>query len=288
MEKGPRVQLDNSCFASNNDVANTIRQIEKAMNICQHATFRSHVYAKLEKATMAFVKMTDVTSYLHRLLANETLRDDMLRHFASIEKFLTHPACEIIPQIRFDLDLIEVSHGYCFSIKSRSFIPCPIPSTMLGKLSPRAFVPYDASTPPQLMYFQEGILNSFLDDNIRTRFLNKFYQCLLAFNMPHKVSKLVVAGPKDSGKTSWFNIFHRIVPADAIASLTKEKQFSAAMITNDTQLVLVDEWSANTMESELAKSILQGGWMVTAVKHGLPRTVLNNSLHYHEQCARLW
>ena len=98
--------------------------------------------------------------------------------------------------------------------------------------------------------------------------------------MPHKVKKLVVAGPKDSGKTSWSNIFHRIIPSSAIASLTQEKQFSAAMITNETQLVIVDEWSANTMESDLAKSILQGGWMVTAVKHGKPRTVFNNSPYY--------
>ena len=78
--------------------------------------------------------------------------------------------------------------------------------------------------------------------------------------MPHKVKKLVVAGPKDSGKTCWSNIFHHIIPSSAIASLNKEKQFSAAMITNETQLVIVDEWLANTMESDLAKSILQGGW----------------------------
>ena len=280
MGQGPATDLDNSCFASSNDIATTIAQIQKVMTICHHAIYRSNVYAKPDEAAMTFVKMTDVASYLHRLLANDMLRDSMLRHFASIEKFLSHPACEIIPQIQFDLDLIEVSNGYCFSIKSRGFIPCPIPSSKLGKLSPRAFVPYDHTTTPEPNYFQEGILNSFPDDGVRARFVNKFYQCLSAFNMPQKESKLVVAGPKDSGKTSWSNIFHRIVPTDAIASLTKEKQFSAAMITNDTQLVIVDEWSATTMESDLAKSILQGGWMVTAVKHGQPRTVLNNSPYY--------
>ena len=34
------------------------------------------------------------------------------------------------------------------------------------------------------------------------------------------------------------------------------------------------------MQSDLVKCILQGGWMVAAVKHGLPRTVLNNSPYY--------
>ena len=146
-----------------------------------------------------------------------------------------------------------------FFIKFRSFIPCPIPTSKLGKISPRAFIPYDHTTPPDPQYFEEAILNSFPDDEERVRFLNKFYQCFAAFNMPHEVKKLVTAGPKDSGKTSWSNIFHRIIPSSAIASLTKEKQFSAAMITNETQLVITDEWSANTMESDLAKSILQGG-----------------------------
>jgi hypothetical protein len=98
--------------------------------------------------------------------------------------------------------------------------------------------------------------------------------------MPHNVRKLVVVGPKDSGKTSWSNIFHRVIPASYIASLTNERKFSAAMINNETQLVLVDEWSANTMQSDLAKCILQGGWMVSAVKYGLPKTVLNNSPFY--------
>jgi hypothetical protein len=82
------------------------------------------------------------------------------------------------------------------------------------------------------------------------------------------------------GNTSWSNIFHRLIPADFIASLTNERQFSAAMITNETQLVIVNEWSATRMESDLAKCILQGGWMVTAVKHGLPKTILNNSPNY--------
>ena len=34
------------------------------------------------------------------------------------------------------------------------------------------------------------------------------------------------------------------------------------------------------MDSSLAKTILQGGWIVTAVKHGKPRRVINNSPYY--------
>ena len=82
--------------------------------------------------------------------------------------------------------------------------------------------------------------------------------------------KIVVVGPRDSGKTSWANVIHRVVPRECIASVTNEGQFSAAMIREDTQLVIVDEWSSQMMTSHLAKTILQGGRMVTAVKHGKP------------------
>ena len=123
-------------------------------------------------------------------------------------------------------------------------------------------------------------MNSFPNIKTRVNFLNKFYQCLMASKMPHKVRKLVVAGPKDSGKTSWASIFHRLIPAGNIASITSERQFSGAMIKEDTQLVFVDEWSADTIQSDFAKTILQGGWMVTAVKHEAPRCVTNNNPFY--------
>ena len=103
---------------------------------------------------------------------------------------------------------------------------------------------------------------------------------LLRLKCPQKTRTLVVAGPRDSGKTSWCNVFHRIIPPECIASVTNEGQFSAAMITETTQLVIVDEWSSNRMQSDLAKTVLQGGWMVTSVKHGPPRCVNNNSPFY--------
>ena len=265
---------------TSNEVAVLIRKIAKAMELCSHAIYRSQVYARPDGATFTYVRMMDVTSYLHKLLANDCLRDGVIKHFQLLHKFLGHPACEIIEQLTFNNDLIEVSNGFCFSVIQRRFIPCPLVPSMRGKISPRAFVPYDCSTPPEPGHFRYAIVNSFEDPVTRVNFLNKFYQCLLASRMPHKVRKLVVVGPRDSGKTSWANVFHRVVPSEFIASITNERQFSAAMIKDDTQLVIVDEWSSQMMTSHLAKTILQGGWIVTAVKHGEPRQVLNNSPYY--------
>ena len=42
-------------------------------------------------------------------------------------------------------------------------------------------------------------------------------------------------------------------PPQKIASITKERQFSAAIMDEDTQLVFDDEWSHPTLESDMAK-----------------------------------
>ena len=171
-------------ISQRNEITATIRKIARLMHICHHALYRSAIYTTPDNAKTTYVRMMDVSSYLNKLLANEALNNDLLRHFQAVEKILSHPACEMITQIEFDLDLIEVSNGCCFSISQRKFIPNPIPSSKIGKLSPRAFVPYDCSTPPQPRYFKQGILNSFPDEAERVNFLNKFYQCLLAKKMP--------------------------------------------------------------------------------------------------------
>ena len=123
-------------------------------------------------------------------------------------------------------------------------------------------------------------MNSFPEDEIRANVLNKFYQCLLAGRMPHKVRKLVVYGPKDSGKTSWFQLFLGIIPIQYVASITQEKQFSTSMIKQDTQIVFLDEWSENSLQSDMAKEVLQGGYMPKSTKYKDATFVLNNSPYY--------
>ena len=90
--------------------------------------------------------------------------------------------------------------GTCFRISERKFVHEPISDDDVGKVSPRMYVPYDSSTPPNAKYFRESILNSFPEDYDRANFLNKFYQCLMAGRMPHKVRKLVVKVQKTAEK----------------------------------------------------------------------------------------
>ena len=142
------------------------------------------------------------------------------------------------------------------------------------------FVEYNPDVEPEPLYFKEGILNSFPEEELRARFLNKFYECLMAGKMPHKTRKLVLCSPKDSGKTSWVQVLLGVIPLRNVATTTQEKQFSAAMMGEDTELVFLDEWSENILQADLAKIVLQGGYMATCVKHQSPKTLINKAPFY--------
>ena len=168
---------------------------------------------------------------------------------------MSHNECELIPQIRSNWDLIEVKDGYCFSISKRDFIECPIETRDVGKISPRAYAPYyNCKEEPVPLYFQQSIENSFPNLSTKINFLNKYYQSLTVKKFPHKCPKLVVAGPRNSGKSTWGSVFLSIVPFRYIASITKERTFSTAIINSDTQLVCLDEWSPDHLQSDLPNS----------------------------------
>ena len=142
------------------------------------------------------------------------------------------------------------------------------------------FIEYNPDVEPESLYFKEGILNSFPEEEVLARFLNKFYECLMAGKMPHKTRKLVLCGPKDSGKTGWVQVLLGVIPMRNVATIIQEKQFSAAMMGEDTKLVFLQEWSENTLQADLTKIVLQGGYMVTYVKHQSPKTLINKAAFY--------
>ena len=74
--------------------------------------------------------------------------------------------------------------------------------------------------------------------------------------------------------------FTHLVPIQYVASITQEKQFSTSMIKQDTQMVFLDEWSENSLQSDMAKVVLQGGYMPKSTKHKDQTFVLNNSPYY--------
>ena len=71
--------------------------------------------------------------------------------------------------------------------------------------------------------------------------------------MPHKYRKLVVCA----------SVFLAVIDRTYITSLTKEKTFSSMMINEGTQLIFLDEWTSDTLQSDTAKTVLQGGHIRT-------------------------
>ena len=221
----------------------------------------------------------DPSTCLHKLMSNETLKHGVLRNLQILIKLMSNLSCDLFRRVHRNFDLIEVLGGNCFKISERRFADTPLFDSDFRKVSPRMFVEFDPEKDPEPLYFRECILNSFPEESVR-RFMNKFYQCLMAGRMPHKIRKLVLCGPKDSGKTSWVQVLFGIIPLTNVAAITQEKQFSAAMMNEHTELVFLDEWSENTLQADLAKVVLQGGYMVTCVKHQSPKTLVNKAPFY--------
>ena len=90
-----------------------------------------------------------------------------------------------------------------------------------------------------------------------------------------QVSKPCCCWPKRLWKTTWVSVFLSVILFRYIASITKEKTFSTAMINADTQLVFLDEWSPDHLQSDTAKLLL-----ISAVKYEKARMFRNNSAFY--------
>ena len=163
-------------------------------------------------------------------------------------------------------------------LSSRCIVKTPLEASDIGKVSPRVYCDFILTrTSGDGGYFSHSILNSFPEVPKRVEFLNKFYQCLLYGQLPHKAKKLIVCGVNNSGKSSWARIFFGLMNRSKIVSVTKEETFGLSMVDEDTELVFIDECSENTLDISNVKMIFQGGWMVKSVKHQDAQTFHNKA-----------
>lgn len=127
--KFPRVPC--SFTVVNND--GFLDAIQSAINKVLH---RYSIYTKPPQAKDTYVKMIDVTSFSNKFLATS---------FKSIDRIPFHPACAIIKQLRFDLDLIEVCNGFFLKISQRQFLANAIPESQSGHVKPEGGQPNNGS-----------------------------------------------------------------------------------------------------------------------------------------------
>ena len=147
------------------------------INAMNHRLYRGDVYIKHESSVHTFVRFADVDSYLNKPPANASLREEILSNMTSLSKILKQQDCQVIKQLLFDFDLIEISEQKrkCFSISRRAFVDYPSEAYGANQRSPRAFREFNSEAIEiDAGYFQKGIENSFPDTYTRIAFLNKF------------------------------------------------------------------------------------------------------------------
>ena len=124
--------------------------------------------------------------------------------------------------------------------------------------SPRAYKDYDHRRKPVPKYLEDSLRNSFATNQLLIPFLNKFYCGFFPKSLAFKIRQCCTVGEKNSGKTTWGSIYKGIIPSEHIASVSREGQFALSMLTEDTQLCIMDEWSTEKLTSDAIKSTLQG------------------------------
>ena len=62
-----------------------------------------------------------------------------------------------------------------------------------------------------------------------------------------------------------------------VAVVTKEKVFGMSMLQDDTQILFIDEWTNDTLPSDVVKRLLQGGLFAQAINHKAPKVLTNNA-----------
>ena len=123
-------------------------------------------------ALYAYVKMCSTDKYLHSLLAVTDIQDDIVNHLPSLTRIIGSNDCnvsirlhffegekdsliaryrtfliqhciscsQVIPQLIFDPDIIEVNNGRIFKLSSMCLVSkCPFTSDDIGRVSPRTF-----------------------------------------------------------------------------------------------------------------------------------------------------
>ena len=144
------LDVDITFGESSNELIQVIKKVEAVMMSLGHG----YIYVKPPSAKFTFVLMMNVESYINKLMISDLIGEDVVKFCRKIIEIMCHPDRELIRQIKFNWDLIEVKDGYCFSIGRRDFIKCPIEDKNIGHISPGAYAPYYDCKENQPLVFQ--------------------------------------------------------------------------------------------------------------------------------------
>ena len=116
---GLQIHLKGNLEGSNNDpvsvsfepTSGVLSDIEKLANSIKasgHVLCKGDLYRILPESRYTYIYMMDMDTYLHKMMANNNLREDLVKHGDCIVSLLKLklPACDLIKQIEFDFDIM--------------------------------------------------------------------------------------------------------------------------------------------------------------------------------------
>ena len=251
-----------------------INDIALVMKKLEYALYRGTIYKKCEKAKYTYSFKCDVSTFVNTLAANESFKARLLNTMKKVIDILSDVNCQVIRPITVDYNLVEVNDGHCWSISERRFVKNAIPPKNVGVITPRAYSPYDPHKEPDPKYFKAILENSLSEREIGV-FCEDFLR-LLNFNKKrHKEKVPCLVGEADSGKTSLFYPILGLIHHNNVATITKQKVFNKAMISQYTEVIFIDEACASMLDVDDWKILTQGGYTACDVKYQSAKSFFN-------------
>jgi len=211
---------------------------------------------------------------MNTLATNEFFKPRLIREMRKVVELLADPYCELFRPLVTDYDLIEVNQGVCWSLKERSFVNDAIQEDKIGKVSPRAFSPFDSTQEPDPKYFHQILENS-LSPEEHSNFCEDFLKLLSYNKKKHKDKVPCLVGDAYSGKTSLFFPILGLVHQGNVATVTKQRAFNKSMISKFTEVVFIDEATESTLDIDDWKTLTQGGYSAHDVKYQAAKSFIN-------------
>ena len=99
---------------SNNELLQVIKKLKAVMVSLGHALYKGNIYVKPPSVKFTYVLMMGAESYINKLMVSEIIGEEIVKFSKRMIEIICQPECEVIGQIRFDWDLIEIQDEYCF------------------------------------------------------------------------------------------------------------------------------------------------------------------------------
>ena len=133
----------------------------------------------------------------------------------------------------------------------------------IGKVSPRAFCPFDATRVPEPKYLREVLENS-LEPQEVAKFCDDFLRLLSYNKKRHRDKVPCLVGDANSGKTSLFFPILGLTHHKNVATVTKQRAFNKSMITPFTEVIFIDQATETTLDINDWNILTQGVYMYAA------------------------